>query len=142
ALGDSFYTAQVLDDLGWSSNLSMQPEKHVDYVQKSLELRRAIGDKYGIANALRNLGGSSGGFFEPTGASFNYWQEAKTLSYELHDWLGVAWNAALQATNLIYRGEFDAAVILIDEAYPHAVNINDPVVKGLTIGLQGLILAL
>src|SRR5262249_2155483 len=56
--------------------------------------------------------------------------------------LGIAWNASLQAANLILKGEFEAAQPLLDEAHPHALDINDPVVKGFVQILQGMLVAL
>jgi hypothetical protein len=141
-IGDRFYTAQVLDDLGWSYQLTGNREKQKDVVNKSLDLRREIGDKIGTANTLRNMGGSVGGFFEPTGLATDYWQQAKTISYEMNDRLGVAWNASLQAAHFIFKGDFEQAMTLLDEGYPHAADINDPVVKGFIQIMRGIIIAL
>jgi serine/threonine protein kinase len=142
AIGNKFCTAQVLDDLGWSYNLIGNREQQVIHVQQSLKLRREIGDKFGTANALRNMGGSSGGFYESAGVAFNYWQEAKDLCYQLNDRLGVAWNASLQAATLVYQGKFEQATAFLDEADPHARDINDPVVKGFIQAIRAIILAL
>jgi serine/threonine protein kinase len=142
ALGSDFCVAQVLDDLGWSHNLSQHHEQQRERVKQSLDLRREIGDKIGTANSLRNMGGSVGGFFDVTDQSFNYWQEAKDIAYEMNDRLGVAWNASLQAASLIMKAEFDHALTLTDEAYPHAADINAPVVKGFIQVLRGIIAAL
>ncbi|MFN8561511.1 MAG: protein kinase [Anaerolineae bacterium] len=133
ALGDKFYAAQVLDDLGWSHMLMFDVLNQQPLVRESLSLRREIGDKIGTANSLRNLGGSSGGFFDSSDRAIGYWEEAKGIAYEMKDRLGVAWNASLQASNLIYKAEYDRADALLDEAYPHAADINDPVVKGFII---------
>lgn len=142
ALGDKFYMAQVLDDLGWSLNLMMQQDKQLASVKQSLDLRREIGDKIGVANSLRNLGGAVGGFFDLTGNAYNYWEEAKKITYDMNDRLGIAWNASLQAANLIFKGEFDGAMKLVDESYPHAADVNDVVVKGFIQILRGIIVAL
>ena len=101
-------------------------------VQQSLDLRREIGDKIGIANSLRNMGGSRGGYFDDTDLAFTYWEEAKEIAYEMNDRFRIAWNASLQAANLIFRGEFDRAEVLIAEGFPHAADLNHPVVKGLS----------
>src|SRR5262249_12117147 len=93
ALGDKFYAAQGLDDLGWSYALTLDINNQLPVVQQSLTLRREIGDKIGIGNSLRNMGGASGGFFDTTGQSFTYWGEAKAVAYEMNDRLQVAWNA-------------------------------------------------
>lgn len=142
ALGDKFYTAQVSDDLGWSYSLQLDTANQTPLVQQSLELRREIGDKIGMANALRNIGGSAGGYFDPRGVAFAYWQEAKEISYEMHDRLGIAWNTSLQGANLVFTGEFAQAEALLDEAYPHASDINYPVVKGFVQVMRGALIAL
>ena len=67
ALGNKFYAAQVLDDLGWSHMLMLDRVGQEPLVRQSLDLRREIGDKIGTANSLRNMGGASGGFFDATG---------------------------------------------------------------------------
>jgi hypothetical protein len=142
ALSDKFYIAQVLDDLGWSHNMMIKVGIQQDLVLRSLALRRELGDKIGMANSLRNLGGSQGGTFDSTDAAVTYWQEAKEIAYSMNDRLGVAWNAGLQAINLVLHGEFDRAQTLIDKGYPHAAEINDPVVKGFIQAVQGVLVAL
>lgn len=142
ALGNRFCVAQVLDDLGWSHMLMLDRVGQEPIVKESLDLRREIGDKIGVANSLRNMGGAHGGFFDETGSAYNYWQEAKGIAYEMDDRLGVAWNASLQAANLIFKAEFARAEVLIDEGLPYASEVNDPVVKGFLLLLRGVILAL
>ena len=137
ALGDKFYAAQVLDDLGWSHMLMSDLVTQEAVVQQSLDLRREIGDKIGISNSLRNMGGARGGFFDDTNRAFTYWEEAKAIAYEMNDRLLIAWNATLQAANLIFRGEFERAEVLIAEGFPHAAHLNHPVVKGLLILERG-----
>src|SRR5258708_1405474 len=142
ALDNKFCAAQVLDDLGWSHRLMMKQDRQAVLVKQSLDLRREIGDKIGMANSLRNMGGSVGGFFEPTGQAFNYWKETKAICYEMNDRLGIAWNAGLQAASITFKGDLDLAQSLVDEGYPHAADINDPVVKGFIQVLRGIIVAL
>ncbi len=139
-IGNKFCVAQVLDDLGWSYRLIGDDIQQRVVIEQSLALRREIGDKFGTANSLRNLGGGSGGFFDMTGESFDYWQEAKILTYELRDRMGIAWNASLQAANLLFRGEFEGVPALLDESYPHAAEMNDVIVLGF-IQTQRAILA-
>ena len=141
-LEDKFHAAQVLDDLGWSYNLMLDVEKQAVVVQQSLDLRREIGDKIGTGNSLRNMGGGYGGFFDESNRSFTFWGEAKEIAYELNDRLNIAWNAALQGANLIFRGELDRAEVLLNEAYPYAADLNHPVVKGFTLLLRGALVGL
>ncbi|MBI1256991.1 MAG: protein kinase [Chloroflexi bacterium] len=133
ALGNKFYAAQVLDDLGWSHMLMTDLMTQENVVQQSLDLRRELGDKIGISNSLRNMGGSRGGYFDDTNLAFTYWEEAKAIAYEMNDRLLIAWNATLQAANLLFKGEFERAEALIAEGFPHAAHLNHPVVKGLLI---------
>ncbi len=141
-VGDRFYIANVLDDLGWSYGLVTHLEKQIQVVQRSLELRRTIDDRVGIANALRNRGGSAGGFVNPTDESFNYWQEAKDIAYEINDRLSIAWNAAMQAANLTLRGEIERAVTLLDEADPYAVDMNNSEVRAFVQVLRACVIGL
>jgi hypothetical protein len=142
ALGDKFYAAQVLDDLGWSFKLSGEYERQEPTIQESLDLRREIGDRIGEGNSLRNLGGTAEGFFNATGRSFIYWEAAKKIAYEVKDRLNVAWCASLMAANLIFQGEFERAETLLDEGYPFAAELNHPVVKGFMTLERGVIAAL
>ncbi|MCC6802766.1 MAG: protein kinase [Anaerolineae bacterium] len=142
ALGNKFCAAQVLDDLGWSHMLMLDRVGQEPIVRESLDLRREIGDKIGIANSLRNMGGAHGGFFDASDRAYTFWQEAKGIAYEMNDRLGVAWNASLQSANLIFKAEYDRADALIDEGLPHAADINDPVVKGFLLLQRGIIRAL
>jgi hypothetical protein len=142
ALGEMYYVALTLDDLGWSYNLMMRQDKQKEVVNRSLELRRGLGDKIGMANSLRNLGGSVGGFFDGTGRSKRYWEEAKAITYEMHDRLGVAWNASLVGANLLFLGQFAEAEVSLDEAYPHAVEMNHAVVKGFILISRSILASL
>jgi serine/threonine protein kinase len=142
ALGETFYIAHVLDDIGWSYQLIRDRVRQQEKVTQSLSLRRTLDDKIGMANSLRNMGGAYGGYFDLTGQAIRYWEEAKGIAYEMNDRLGVAWNTSLMAANYIFIGDFERAVTLLDEGYPHAADINDPVVKGYFLVLRGLIYAL
>jgi serine/threonine protein kinase len=142
ALNDSYYIALTLDDLGWSARLTMRLDIQRNLVGESLAIRRTISDRIGTANSLRNLGGAYTGFFDRTGRALAYWKEAKDIAYEMKDRTGIVWNSVLSAGNLIFMGEFDQAQALIDEAMPHALNLNDPVLKGTAKGGQAILLAL
>ncbi len=111
-------------------------------VKQSLDLRREIGDKIGAGNSLRNVGGSNGGFYDSSNRTFTHWEEAKSIAYEMNDRLNIAWNASLQGTNLIFRGEFERAEAFLNEAYPHAADLNDPVVKGFVLLVRGALVGL
>lgn len=142
ALDDEFHAAQVLDDLGWSHNLMLDVAGQELLVQQSLDIRRRLGDKIGTANSLRAQGGANGGFFDMTDRAIRYWEEAKSIAYEMNDRLGVAWNASLQAANLIFKAEYAGADRLLDEAFPYAREINDPVVRGFILLQRSTIVAL
>lgn len=142
SFGDKYYVAKGLDDLGWSHNLNMDLPNQRVVVERSLNLRREIGDQIGTANSMRNMGGASGGFFDTTGRAVGFWREAKALCYQMNDRLGIAWNACLEASVFVFQGEFEKSRALIDEGYPHAKEINDPVVKGYYQILRGILEAL
>lgn len=141
ALGDTYYVAQVLDELGWSYQLMLDLKAQERVVKRSLALRRALGDKIGIGNSLRNMGWT-GGYFDTTDRAFVSWGEAKTIAYEMNDRLNIAWNASLQAANVLLKGEFDHAERLLDEGYPYATEIGDPVVTGYILLLRAAVAGL
>jgi hypothetical protein len=129
ALGDKYYAAQVLDELGWSYQLLLDLQAQERVVKQSLALRREIGDKIGTGNSLRNMGWS-GGFYDNTDTAYQSWGEAKAIAYEMNDRLNIGWNASLQGANLIIKGEFDRAEVLLNEGYPYASELGDPIVTG------------
>ena len=141
ALGDKFCVAQVLDDLGWSFNLDLRRHGQVEAVGESLALRREIGDKIGEMNSLRNMGGASGGYADPSTNAITYWEQAKRIAYEMNDRLGVAWNASLQAANLLFKAEYAQVDVLLEESYAPATEINDPVVLGFILLLKAILVA-
>ncbi|MEO8391548.1 MAG: LuxR C-terminal-related transcriptional regulator [Chloroflexota bacterium] len=142
ALDEKYYVAETLDWLGWSYLLAENIMQQVAVVNQCLTVRREIGDKIGTANALRNLGSTSGGYFDETERAFSCWEEAKRIGYEMSDHLGVAWNASLQGMNLILNGEFGQVAISLDEAELHTAYISDLVLIGFVRVVRGFVAGL
>lgn len=138
-LNDAFYAAYVLDDLGWSFNLTGQNPKHVAVVEQSIALRRQLGDKIGMANALRNMGGATGGFDGSSDLPEKYWAEAKLIAVEMGDRGGVLWNALLLAMQSFIRGDFEQAYEYLGEAQPLVLELNDPMLKGFSLLVRGML---
>jgi tetratricopeptide (TPR) repeat protein len=141
-LGERFYEALVLDDLGWSYNLIDNPSEHLPHVHQSLEIRRQLGDKIGVANALRNLGGATGGFGTTDPQPRQYWQEALQLALEINDRSSIAWNYFLLGIYDQYLGEFEQGQRLRESARQVAQQINEVVILGLCALCDALDLAL
>jgi len=139
ALGDKFYAAQVLDDLGWSFKLTTELEREEPTIRESLDLRREIGDKIGEGNSLRNLGGTFPAFLDGSDRAITHWEAAKKIAYEGKDRVNVAWTASLIACNLIFKAEYERAEQYLQEAYPLAVDLNHRVVKSYITLQRGMI---
>lgn len=136
--GDKFYEAVLLDDLGWSYNLSANRAEHLAHVERSLALRREIGDTIGVANSQRNLGGAHGGFGAGTAQPMHDWQEALALAREIGDRSSIAWNNAMLSAYWLFEGECEQAVPFREEALKIATEINNTQVRGICLLLQAL----
>jgi serine/threonine protein kinase/tetratricopeptide (TPR) repeat protein len=135
-LGESFYVAQVLDELGWGYGLF--GKDRFASIRECLALRKTIGDRLGTANALRNLASAdwlSRGY--ETNA-VEYLREAGQISQEVNDRTSLAWTKLVLGAVLIVRGEFEDAAHLLDEGTDIAFDIRVPVLMAEATVLRGL----
>jgi predicted ATPase/predicted Ser/Thr protein kinase len=132
-IGEPFYLGVVLDDLGWSYRSSGQLMQQQDVVQRSIDIRREIGDKIGMANALRNLGGALGGMGAGVVEPLYKWLEALQLSKEIGDKRNIAWNAYMVSIYWQYDGELEKARPYRQEAFEIASEIREDIVYRLCL---------
>jgi predicted ATPase len=90
ALGDEYTAAVVMDDLSWGYSMIGDFPNRLKYAQRSVNLRKTIGDEIGTANALRNLGGALFTNGDTVKAE-QAWQEGLTMAIRLGDRANVAW---------------------------------------------------
>jgi len=129
-LKQDFCTAYVLDDLGWSYRLLGRIDTQQVRVEQSIKIRREIGDKIGMANSLRNMGGVLGGFGGGRIEALEKWQEALALSHEINSKFGVTWNSYMVGVFYQFEGEFDKAQPYIDIAFELSKEIREETVYG------------
>ncbi len=94
-LGDRYYEAQLLDDIGWAYQRLRDEETRLKYSEQSLELRREVGDTVGLGRSL-------------TGYVFRIWidqpKRALELIHDAHDLAVQEGNKFLIADTLILQG--------------------------------------
>ncbi|HEX2619597.1 MAG TPA: protein kinase, partial [Phototrophicaceae bacterium] len=115
-LGDRFHLAVVLDDVGWSYRSIGKRSIQIERVQRSVDLRHEVGDKIGLANALRNMGGALGGLILGTVEPLYKWQEALEISKEIGDKRNIAWNNYMVGAYWVYDGEHEKSLPYRQEA--------------------------
>lgn len=132
-LDEKFCLAIVLDDLGWSYRSTGQLKLQLEVVQRSLDLRREIGDKIGMSNALRNMGGALGGMGSGVSEPLYKWLEALQLSKEIGDQPNIAWNSYMVSIFWQYEGELEKALPYRTEAFEIASEIKENTVLGVCL---------
>lgn len=142
ALHDDFYTATVLDDLGWSLNVTGNWTNQRTVLEECLQLRRTIGDKIGQANALRNMGGAAGGMGATDLAPYHYWSQALELAYEIGDRPSIAWNHFMKAGYWLFLGEFDSGRADLTRARLVATDVGLDTIVGGCLMYEALEIAL
>ncbi len=141
-LNEPFCLAFVLDDLGWSYRMTGKTDIQLVRVTRSVELRRELGDKIGMANSLRNMGGALGGFLAGVEEPLHKWLEALALSREIGDKRNIAWNCFMVATYWQYNGKPEQALPYCQEAFDFANEIKEEVIYGHCLLSQALALIL
>lgn len=137
-LGDVFYAAQVLDDIGWSYALIGKRDERLAIIRRSIELRQNGGDKIGEAAALRNL--SSTYMMQGQAKEANeYIQAAKLIARQMHDQTNLIWTSLMFGVRMALQGETDESQAAIDEGLSLAIHMNNPNLKTLGYVVLGLL---
>jgi serine/threonine protein kinase/predicted ATPase len=127
-LGESFCLAFVLDDVGWSYRMIGNSDIQLQRVTRCVDLRREIGDKIGMASALRNMGGALGGFVSGNEEPLHKWLEALKLSREIGDKRNIAWNCYMVSVYWQFAGELEKSLPYRQEAFALASEIREQTV--------------
>jgi hypothetical protein len=135
-LGESFYEATVLDELGWGYGL--YGGDRFPPIRECLALRKAIGDRLGTANALRNYATSDWRSRGYQTIAVEYLAEAEQISQEMNDRTSLTWSKLVAGAILLVRGEFEAAAPKLDEGEMIAFDIRVPILMALALVLRGL----
>src|SRR5262249_31085985 len=133
---DSFYKAYVADYLGVAYRFTGKPDYGVQLLRQSLELRRMIGDKLGIAESIGRLGfilGQEGQFR----AAEPYAAEMLAIYREVGSRTRIAGGLAILASLALYLGEFEKAKALAEDALTEMTALGDLAEIGWTLALLG-----
>jgi ATP/maltotriose-dependent transcriptional regulator MalT len=133
-IGDRFYLAVALHAFAWAYYYQGMRQQAVQYAHECAQLRREIGDHYGTARILLLVAAEA--------YSIPDYAKAERLNLEVRDnwrelrsWDRVSFVNVNLAYLAIFRGDFDAARALLDEALVLArgVGIRDQIAYALAI---------
>jgi tetratricopeptide (TPR) repeat protein len=127
AAGLPFDEARVMDDLAFSYPMG---EARTALVDASIALRREIGDKVGLGNALRNRGGTYQLMGDLTNAA-KAWGEANAIAIEMGDLINEAWCQTLLTLLEMAEKGLDTDLTRLDRVRTIAKETNLPVVHAL-----------
>jgi len=113
---DRFYMARAADFLGYACESYGQNNDATRFSQQSLDLRRSLGDQFGIAGALLNLtdGAAMTGQYDE---AERYVLEMETIYLEMGHRQMLARTRNYLALLAFQTGDFDIARKLADEAF-------------------------
>lgn len=132
--GDRFYMAVALHAFAWAHYYQGMRQQALQYAHQCAQMRREIGDRYGTARILLLVAAEAYSIPDYDKAEhFN--QEVRDIWQELKSWNLVSFVDVNLAYLAIFRGDFDAAQMLLDEALRLAkeVGIHDRVAYALAI---------
>ncbi len=112
AVADLYHQANVLQGMGSIYSRMDKKEEARTCNERSLQLRRQLGDLWGMAKVINNLGGDH--------------EEAYQLHKQLGDKKGMAWSGVTVGLHALQAEDFDKAKRFIDEARQIIEEINDP----------------
>ncbi|MEZ4668680.1 MAG: LuxR C-terminal-related transcriptional regulator [Anaerolineae bacterium] len=124
-LNDHFYMAWAADFLGFAHSLLGRVDEQVKFSQQSLDLRRALGDQFGIAGSLLNLADTAitiGQYREAEG----YLHEMETIYREIGS---RAWMVRIHnylALLAFQQADFHGAQIQAEEAIAIVIHMGAP----------------
>jgi predicted ATPase len=137
-LGEQFYVAQTLDELGWGYGLNQQIQRRIPTIDECIKIRKAIGDQIGTANALRNLATAEWLILGHAGRDIELLLESRQILYEVRDRASLAWSVLILGAIYMVRARWDEAESSLAEGEMLANDIQVPVLMALAIILRGM----
>ncbi len=115
-IGDRFYIAKVADFLAASYSFpdTYNVDQYFKLTHYSIDLRRAIGDRFGLALAITNLKVAAMDSGD-TVAAERYLDETDALFNEVGSRFGIIRNNSLRGELAFQAGEFDTARTIIEQ---------------------------
>jgi predicted ATPase/DNA-binding CsgD family transcriptional regulator len=140
AIGDLFYEADVLSWIACTPSTSGTPYAEMATLQESLAIRRAIGDKNGIAWIALNLTEEALLDLDYP-ACEQYAREALTLMEEIGTVKGILQASAKLAQTVMLRGDGVAASAIVERMRKLADDTNSLDGKMVSAGLRSILLS-
>lgn len=140
-VGDLFYEADVLSWIACTPSPTGTPYAEMATLQESLAIRRAIGDKNGIAWIALNLAEEALLHLEYA-ACEQYAREALALMEEIGTVKGILQASAKLAQTVMLRGECDEALAIVGRMQKLAEDTNNLDGKMVAAGLQSVLLCI
>jgi len=123
-LGANFYVAQVMDDLAYAYTITADVQKHRQYGEDCLALRRKIGDVVRSADVIMNL--ATAHIFEGTlRDAIQPYTEAEKIYKLTNNLAGLSHSYGLQAYAYYYTGEKELAYEKALKGYETAKDVQD-----------------
>lgn len=132
-LNDPFWIAQVLEDLGrnYRGNAELR-NRAWPLLQKSLDIRRAMGNRYGMGRCLRELGFLAFVTHGREDEIEKFWQEGYKIRRELDDQQGIVDSLFYLSVLFQVKGDWQKAGSLIAQVATLASNIDESTYQKLT----------
>ena len=139
--GDRFYLAISLHAFAWAYYYQGMRPKAMQYAQECAQLRREIGDRYGAARVLLLIAAEAYSIpdYEKS-ERFN--REVLHIWRELRSWNLVSFVNGNLAYLAIFRGDFEAAKLLLDEGLRLAREVGIPDTIAYSLALSGVLASL
>lgn len=138
---DHFYVAKVLNEIGLCHRERGQLEKAIGFHQRSLDLRREIGDERSAAWCHNDMGEALHGLGRYAEAEPRF-QQAKVVWRKLNDRFGYGVSAGNLASLALLRGDFELARALAKEALEISFDLKEPRTQTFPLAILGAIAGL
>jgi predicted ATPase/DNA-binding CsgD family transcriptional regulator len=139
--GDRYYLSHALHAFDHIYYYQGQRQMALQHAEEAIEIRRSIGDRYGTARILLTIAAEAYSIPDYE-KSERYNQEVRNIWRELRSWGYVSFVNVNLAYLAIFRGDFEAAAALIEEALALATEVNHPEFTAYALAMSGVLASL
>ncbi|MCI0710997.1 MAG: hypothetical protein L0154_12640 [Chloroflexi bacterium] len=137
-IGDRFYEARVLDDIGWCYTRLREVRTRERYSQQSIALRQEVGDVLGLSDAIAGYVMSTAQYHPEK--ALERLKDAYEVARQANDRLTMASTTAMRAALFITRGELENANVSIEQSFELAYDINHDTLLTLNLLAKAIII--
>jgi predicted ATPase/Flp pilus assembly protein TadD len=120
---DSYWVAVIHQRIGFIYTQLQQLPEAIDHTQRSYDLRKALGDTFGLSKSANNLGALAG-LSGDSEAAQAYTHEAMTYAKQVGDLVSYGFAAANLASGFVIMGNVEEARQLAEEIITICERIN------------------